>query len=112
MVVILFGGLQLLLGQLAAGGRVEAKQGVGLLEAGHGPGVLRLIFIAPCGMFEAHQVGCGGLQLDHQLVAIHHQIEVAMAVLVGTMAVALVFVVICLGAESGCGQQQGDCFHR
>ena len=35
-----------------------------------------------------------------------------MAVLVGTMAVALVFVVICLGAESGCGQQQGDCFHR
>ena len=54
----------------------------------------------------------GGLQLDHQLVAIDHQIEVAVAVLVGAMAVTFVFVVICLGAEGGCGQQQGDCFHR
>ena len=63
-------------------------------------------------MLETHQIGGGGLQLDHQLVAIDHQIEVAVAMLVGAMAVTFVFVVICLGAKGGCGQQQGDCFHR
>ena len=112
VIMLFFGGLQLLLGQFAARGRVEAEQGIRLLEAGDGLGVLRLLFIALGGVFEAHQIGCGGLQFDHQLVAIDHQIEVAVAMLVGAMAVTFMFVVICLGAEGGCGQQQGDCFHR
>ncbi|MNH41133.1 hypothetical protein D3C79_1025720 [compost metagenome] len=73
---------------------------------------MRLLFIALGGVLETHQIGGGCLQLDHQLVAIDHQIEVAVAVLVGAMAVTFVFVVICLGAKGGCGQQQGDCFHR
>ena len=32
--------------------------------------------------------------------------------LVGTVAVTVVFIVVGLGAKSGGGQQQGDCFHR
>ena len=62
-------------------------------------------------MLEAHQIGCGCLQFDHQLVAIDHQIEVAVAMLVGAVAVALVFVVICVCAKGRCGQQQSNCFH-
>jgi len=96
---------------LNAGGRVEAEQGVRLLEAGDSLGILRLLFIALGCVLEAHQIGCGCLQLDHQLVAIDHQIEVAVAMLVGAVAVALVFVVICVCAKGRCGQQQSNCFH-
>ena len=112
MVMIFLGGLQLLLGQLAAGGRVETEEGVGLLEAGHRLGILRFLLIGVGGMLEAHQIGGRGLQLDHQLVAVEYQVEVAVTVLMGTVAVAFVFVVMGLGAEGGSGQQQGDCFHR
>ena len=92
--------------------RLRTVKAMAMLEAGDRLGILRLLFSALGGVLEAHQIGGRGLQLDHQLVAIDHQIEVAVAVLVGAMAVAFVFVVICLGAEGGGGQQQGDCFHR
>ena len=111
MIVIFLGGLQLLLGQFAASRRVEAEQGVRLLEAGDRLGILRLLFIALGGVLEAHQIGCGRRQLDHQLVAIDHQIEVAVAMLVGAVAVALVLVVICVCGNGRIGQQQINCFH-
>ncbi|MCV5863332.1 hypothetical protein OFN36_30450, partial [Escherichia coli] len=57
VIMLFFGGLQLLLGQFAASRRVEAEQGVRLLEAGDRLGILRLLFIALGGVLEAHQIG-------------------------------------------------------
>ena len=37
----------------------------------------------------------------HQLVAIEHQIEVSVTMLVGTVAVAFMLVVVCLHAKGG-----------
>ena len=67
----------------------------------HGLGVLRLVCIALGGVLEPDQIGAGCLQLYHQLVAIEHQIEVSVTVLVGTVAVAFMFVVVCLHAKGG-----------
>ena len=61
-------------------------------------------------MLEANQVGGRGLQFYHQLVAIDDEVEVAMAMLMG--GVALAMFVIGLDGKGGRSQQQGNSFHH